>query len=409
MKTYKLLTILFCVTSLFSSCDDVVNKDNDWDDDMGGSGAPVINKITASADTSTAISVASLNQSIAVFGDNLAHVKEVMINDISVELSQIYAKRHRLELVIPRVIPENVNNKLVIRTKEGEVSADLEVILPELSFKGFSNDFAADGDTVRIKGSNFDLYLIDSVNAAVTLNGNQIKIFNCSADEFSIQVPVGTPTDEKSELSISSPKISPAVNIPFRDKGFPVLSDDPITHQNGPWFPSENGVQIINVTEDSDPPAPMFKMYMMHKRTYTSSWQYTNICITHFWLGHEADDVLANPQNYVLKFELLNPAGVPMSRLIKIGFPEDDYGFIYDWDPAATNGGTTLNTMGLWQTISLEVTDVFCKDGQCHLKISDNPGVDGIYNNFKMAGNRELAGDMEFYCWNFRICEKLSY
>lgn len=197
--TYLKYTVFALFTSLTAiSCSDVVNMDEGWDPDMGANGAPVIRKITASADTATAISVASLNQSIAIFGDNLARVTEVRINDISLDLSQVYAKRHRLELVVPRVLPGTVTNTLTIKTALGETTTPLTVTLPELKIKGFSNDFAADGDTVQVLGSDFDLYKIDSISATVKFNNQDIRIFNCSQNGFSIEVPEGTSTEETS-------------------------------------------------------------------------------------------------------------------------------------------------------------------------------------------------------------------
>ncbi|MBO8483476.1 MAG: hypothetical protein IAB75_05120 [Bacteroidetes bacterium] len=405
-KTYLRNAICLIFTSVAAvACYDVVNIDEGWDDDMGSDGAPVIRKITASADTSTVISTASLDQSIAVFGDNLAYVEEIKINDIEVDLSEVYAKKHRLEMVIPRVLPGEVNNTLYIRTTDGEVSASLEVVLPQLTISGFSNEFAADGDTVRLVGTNFDLYQIDSVNAKVQLNGQDIKIFDCTSTSVSLQVPDGTPEDVASSLSIQTPQVETPVQIPFRDEGIPILTDDPNTHLMGPWFAKT----CLNLKDnpDAEPEAPLFDWYVIVKGTYTGAWQYDNVFITHFYLDETARDLVNNPEDYVVKFELYTPALVPMARYVKIGFAEDDHGFIYDWDPSASNGGVSLNTMDQWQTISLEVTDLFCKDGQCYLKISENPYVGADYNNFKMAVNRELAGDVEFYCWNFRFAKKI--
>lgn len=413
-KTYLKKAMCLIMASAAMACSDVVNIDEGWDDDMGSDGAPVIRKITASSDTSTVITSAALNQSIAIFGDNLAYVQEIKINDISVDLSEIYAKRHRLEMVIPRVLPGEVNNILYIRTSDGEVTAPLEVVLPELTVSGFSNEFAADGDTVRVIGTNFDLYQIDSVNAKVQFNGSDIRIFDCTATSVSLQIPEGTPEDTPSSLTISTPQVDNPVQVPFRDEGIPILTDDPHTHMKGPWFDGSSCV-CLNLADnpDAEPEAPLFDFYVDVKATATGSWQYFNVFITHFYLEESARDLVNHPEDYVVKFELYTPSNVPLAKLVKIGFAEDDYGFIYDWDPSATNGGVSLNTMNQWQTVSLEVTDLFCKDGQCYLKISESPDPyagDGAadYNNFKMALNRELAGDWEFCCWNFRFAKKLE-
>lgn len=408
MKNTCLHYTVFALFTIFAAagCSDVVNMNEGWNDDTSAGGAPVVRKITASADTTTAISVASLNQAIAVFGDNLAHVKEVRINDIDLDCSQVYAKRHRLELIVPRVLPGTVTNTLTIRTDLGETTVPLAVTLPELKIKGFSNDFAANGDTVQVTGSDFDLYKIDSTQATVRFNDREIRIFDCSESGFSLQVPAGTSTEETSYLTVSSPETDTPVRIPFREKGIPILTNDDRTWVNGWW-----ATGIVQAGPDSEPAAPLFKWYVTLKKTYTGAWQYDNIMITHFWLDDSAADLLANPGNYYVKMEILNPAEVPLARYIKIGNADlEGDNLLYNWDPAATNNGVSLNTMGKWQTVALEVTDVFPgNDGKkTSLKIASQPYVNyDEFNNLKMAMNRELAGDMEFYFWNLRFVKKI--
>lgn len=389
------------------ACSDVVNINEGWDDDLSADGAPTVRKITASADTTQAISVASLNQSIAIFGDNLSHVEEIRVNDVELDLSQVFAKRHRLELVVPRILPGEVTNTLTIKTNLGETTVPLTVTLPNLKVTGFLNDFAVDGDTVQVIGSDFDLYKIDSINATVKLNGQDIRIFNCLESAFSIQIPEGTPLEETSHLTISSPEIDKAIDVPFREVGIPILTNNSNTWVNG-WWPTG----IIGVNPDSDPAAPMFKWYIPMKKSFSGAWQYENIMITHFWLDNNAADLLANPENYYVKMEILNPEETPVARYVKMGNPNlegDD--LLYNWDPAATNNGVSLNTMGKWQTVAIEAIDVFRgKDGKkTSLTIATQPYVNqDELNDFKMAMNRELAGDVEFYFWNIRFVKKIA-
>lgn len=411
-STMKMRYLRYAASALFValatvSCSDVVDMNDGWDDDLSADGAPTVRKITASADTTKVISVASLNQSIAVFGDNLAQVEEVRINDIALDLSQVFAKRHRLELVVPRVLPGEVTNTLTIRTGLGEVSVPLTVTLPDLKVTGFFNDFAMDGDTVQVVGSDFDLYQIDSIHATVKLNGEEIKIFNCSESAFSIQVPMGTPLEETSYLTVSSPEIDTPLEIPFRETGIPILSNDSRTWERGWW-----ATGIVEVKPDSDPAAPMYKWYVMLKKSYPGAYQYDNIMITHFWLDDSAADLLAHPEDYYVKMEILNPEKTPLARYIKLGNPNlEGDGLLYDWDPAATNNGVSVNTMGKWQTVALEAADVFRgKDGKkTSLIIAEQPyeNYDEL-NDFKMVMNRELAGDVEFYFWNIRFVKKIK-
>ena len=108
--------------------------------------------------------------------------------------------------------------------------------------------------------------------------------------------------------------------------------------------------------------------------------------ITHFWLDSSAADLLANPEKWCVKMEINNPSGTPLARYIRLGAAEsEDAGKFYMWDPASSNNGVALNTMGEWQTVQLEVTDLFPpleENGQktC-LKIATDP-----YNNTDRHG-----------------------
>lgn len=389
------------------ACSDVVNINEGWDDDLSADGAPTVRKITTSADTTQAISVAALNQSIAIFGDNLSQVEGIRVNDVELDLSQVFAKRHRLELVVPRILPGEVTNTLTIKTNLGETTVPLTVTLPDLKITGFLNDFAVDGDTVQVIGSDFDLYKIDSINATVKLNGQDIRIFNCLESSFSIQVPEGTPLEETSHLTIASPEIDKAIDVPFREVGIPILTNNSNTWEQG-WWPTG----IIGGGPDSDPAAPMYTWYVALKKSYSGAWQYDNIMITHFWLDDNAADLLANPESYYVKMEILNPEETPLARYVKMGNPNlEGDNLLYNWDPAVTNNGVSLNTMGKWQTVAIEAIDVFRgKDGKkTSLTIATQPYVNyDELNDFKMAMNRELAGDVEFYFWNIRFVKKIA-
>ena len=408
--TYTIVAVLTAFTA--ASCSDVVNIDEGWDPDNVSTGAPSIRKIAASADTSTVITTAALNQSIAVFGDNLTDLESVTINDLELDLTQVYAKRHRLELVVPRKLPGEVNNTLRIVTKRGEVSAALNVTLPELVINGFKNDFAAERDTVQVVGSDFDLYLIDSINAKLTFNGQPVKMIGCNATSFGVEIPAGTPTDRASYLTIETPELAIPVEIPFREPGIPILTNDERTWVNGWWA---TGITNMNdISPEEFYYQPLFKWVAWIKKNFPGTWGNENFMITHFWLDDSAADLLANPEKWCVKMEINNPSGTPLARYIRLGAAESESaGKFYMWDPASSNNGVALNTMSKWQTVQFEVTDLFPpleENGQktC-LKIAADPyNNQDQWNNFKIAAQRETSGDMEFYLWNIRFVKKIA-
>ena len=406
--SFKYAVAALTAALALGACNDVVDMNDGWDDDLVSDGAPSIRKITTSADTTTVISVAALDQSIAVFGDNLTDLESVAINDLELDLKEVFAKRHRLELIVPRKLPGTVTNTLRIVTRRGEVSAPLEVTLPELKIDGFENDFAADCDTVRVMGREFDLYGIDTVNATLSFNGQPVDMIAGDAGSFSIRIPEGTPTDAASYLTIEPPELATPVEVPFREPGIPILTNDDRTWGDG-WWPTG----ITEVKEDTEPAAPMFRWIVWIKKNFAGTWGYENVMITHFWLDDTAADLVANPDDWCVKMEILNPAGTPLARYVRLGIAESEaVDKLYMWDPASSNDGVALNTMGEWRTVSFEVADLFpalAEGDKTSLKIAEEPYVNKDERlNFKVAMQREEAGDVEFYFWNLRFVKKIA-
>lgn len=409
---FKHTTLLVLSTLLAGACSDVVNIDEGWDPDNVSTGAPSIRKITASADTTTVITSAALNQSIAIFGDNLTDVELITINDLELDLSQIYAKRHRLELIVPRKLPGEVNNTLRIVTKRGEVSASLNVVLPELVINGFKHEFAADRDTVLVTGSDFDLYMIDSLHAKLTFNGQPVRMIGCDQTSFGVAIPAGTPTDQVSYLTVETPELTDPIEIPFRDPGIPILTNDDRTWVDGWW--ATGITEMSTISDEEFYYHPLFRWVAWIKKNFPGTWGYENFMITHFWLDDSAADLLANPDDWCVKMEINNPSGTPLARYIRLGASEtESVDKFYMWDPATSNNGVALNTMNEWQTVQFNVTDLFPAlddNGQktC-LKIASDPyNNKDQWNNFKIAVQRETAGDVEFYLWNLRFVKRIK-
>lgn len=265
---------------------------------------------------------------------------------------------------------------------------------------------------MQVVGSDFDLYLIDSINAKLTFNGQPVKMIGCNATSFGVAIPAGTPTDRASYLTIETPELTTPVEIPFREPGIPILTNDERTWVNGWWA---TGITSMNdISPEEFYYQPLFKWVTWIKKNFPGTWGYENYMITHFWLDSSAADLLANPEKWCVKMEINNPSGTPLARYIRLGAAEsEDAGKFYMWDPASSNNGVALNTMGEWQTVQLEVTDLFPpleENGQktC-LKIATDPyNNTDQYNNFKIAAQRETAGDMEFYLWNIRFVKKIE-
>jgi|GEM_PF-602936 len=428
MKTNWIKLAIAIVPFVFlASC----NKDKEPD----STPAPVITKIVAADNIDEEITEAALNQSIAVFGENFIDIQEISVNNIGIGVREAYVTETRIDLVIPRQIPANPNNKLIIVAKAGKAEKTLNVVLPKLVINGFKNEFAADGEEVEITGENFDLFKIDKENATLTFNGAPIQMVNCNEKSFSIVIPDGTPWPgettpwgeedmsarnhakdygQPSILEISSPEIKNSIKVPFREQGISILTNDRDTWWNG-WWPTGiieapfSGTILEGIT-------PYYKWAGAIKMNMSEAWQYENVTYIHWWLPEVAADVADNPEKYLVKMEILNPSTTPLAKYMRIGsaiVEGTDNDHFLMWDPASANEGIALNTMGKWQTISFEVTDLYypLQDGKkSSLVTTPVPATTfDDENTFKIAMQREEPGDVEFYYWNVRIVKKLEY
>ena len=111
MNKIKIKYLYISLLALFAmaSCDDIVTYNDNYDDGMTSTGAPVINAIYDSEDTeyTTPLASAVFEQMLVITGDNLAQVKKIMFNDVEMQLSEVYATREKAFMPVPRQIPEN--------------------------------------------------------------------------------------------------------------------------------------------------------------------------------------------------------------------------------------------------------------------------------------------------------------
>lgn len=139
MKILNTITWSFALTavSVLTSCQDVVNYDEGYDDSMSSHGVPSIAAIYDAEDTAleNPLAEAAFEDMIMLKGENLSSVKKVIMNDVEVPLSEIYATAKAAYFPIPRQIPNEINNKLYYETVLGSTSYDFVVKVPEVQIK----------------------------------------------------------------------------------------------------------------------------------------------------------------------------------------------------------------------------------------------------------------------------------
>lgn len=130
---------------------------------------------------------AYMSNIICLVGDNLRSVYELYFNDQKAVLNTSYITDHTLIVSVPSNIPEEVTDKIYMKTKSQEtVTYDFKVLVPAPEVNSISCEFAKPGSEVTIYGD----YLIDDPNVplTITMAGNvevtQIKSITKTAVTF---------------------------------------------------------------------------------------------------------------------------------------------------------------------------------------------------------------------------------
>ena len=136
--SFKSITLMCCMALSFGACQDIVTYNDNYDDEMASSGAPVIDAVYDSKDRDKLLPITdgNLEQMIVLDGSNLSRVRKVMFNDVELPVGEVYATAGSAYLPIPRQIPLEVNNKLYYETELGSTTYDFTVSVPLVQVDG---------------------------------------------------------------------------------------------------------------------------------------------------------------------------------------------------------------------------------------------------------------------------------
>lgn len=377
----KLGTITFIALSvMFTACqEDIVTYNDGYDDGLTPSGPPQIEKVVLASDISAnpaQIAGASFTTVISIKGSNLSQVKSIRFNDIETDLKTVYAVNSEITVPVPRVLPQNIDNKLVVTTSLGTASADFEVSIPDLELIGLQNEFAAAGDTVLILGNNFDLYDVTEEKGIITLNGRQLEILEASLDQLKVVIPEGTPDD--SQILVSGAKVENPLSCKFRDFGISMMIFEGLW---GDWVPITEGKNA------GDPKplngVPRFVRLVANLNAW--DWDPGRVYGAGFNLYDQ--DVVDNPQNYSFKFEINTSKAISFGN-IHLGTTGS-----HQWNPA--EGGISFNTRGEWKTIRFDLTSL-------GWTLTTSPA----WNGLSMVYQPTAATTADFSIANARVVKK---
>jgi hypothetical protein len=407
----KPLKYFYCILSIFltsTACDKVVTYNDNYDDGLTSYGAPVISYISPVAYPDSIITSGALNQMVIIHGENLAEVKEILFNDQSVDLTEIYAVNKQITVAIPAKEPENITNTLTVTTTKGTNTFSFEVEFPPLIITGFSHDFANAGEWVDIYGENLQIYGLTPETADIRINGEKATVESSGDSYVRVIIPEGV--TDNATLTLSSEKLlfrlGEPVELTYRDRGYAIvdLGEAVFTHPA-----TKNWATDGTNPGDPKPLLPGMNLLRLNSDVEKYSWNFILNFYT-FDLSFDSDPLLSdmkvNAADYDLKYELFiteetartNPSdNIIVALRTSKGLPEENDMII----PAES--GAAFFTHGRWLTMKpADMSKYVKEDGSTILLETEN------YLAIAITNATGYASKIDASMTNFRFVKKIN-
>lgn len=332
MNNFKYIFSLISALFLFISC-----SENEYEY------TPIsITKVSTILDREQGIEQADLAQYIIVQGNGLSTVSSIFVNDVSVNMDEVYIEDNEITFPIPRIIPIEVNNLITLHSDKETVTTPLKVYIPELKIDGMFNEFTPAGEIMKIVGDFFDLYEINTESGQLFWGDQEIKITRAVQDTIYFQLPHDAQPGTK--IKLVSPILG-EVYVPgkYQERGNMLCDYDPYSGWGGNQYIS-NGPN----------PTPITGQYSHFKLSATDAadWEWSGtVAIAQLGVTYW-EDVKKHPENYLLKFEV-NTLTPLTKRQIRFYFSQINY----DWQPFAN--GLAFNTNKEWYTVTLDLAEIW--------------------------------------------------
>lgn len=185
---------LATVSAGFTSCEDEPDKY-----EVAG-GTPTIDYVRPvdAASKDSLLTGASLNNTICIVGRNLRSVTKINFNDQAAVLNTSYMTDNTIIVTVPKTIPGKVTDKIYFITNNKDtLDYDFKTVVPAPTINGMSNEWAAPGEEVTIKGDYFldydDSHLTIKVGDNYTIPYEDLKI---SLNSIRFNMPEDMPKHE---------------------------------------------------------------------------------------------------------------------------------------------------------------------------------------------------------------------
>ena len=366
----RMTGLMILVISLFSCSDEVTDF------------RPItLTKVTTVTDLKTAITEAALGDFIAIHGSGLDidNIDSVLINDVKVNLLDVYTNNDILFIKIPVKLAMNVTDKIYIHNIKGVQEIPFKALSPALYLNRMFNEYTKPGDTIMIYGDFFELYEIDSLNAVVDFNGTESSVISSSNNYLTAKVPLNV--DKNIKVKVKGMKYEVEAICPGRyyDNEC-IIMDFDMSMPNNP----------VNVVVDPNDKQRLSGNFLRidDKSAYTSWWYIAERGDVPY-----TDDMLDNYQNYVIKCEF-RTANQFIDGKIKF------FNYMF-WDAAPMQWNPSnfvFQNFNRWETITLPFV----------VNRSSTYPQNNYYKNFNIRIEIDPAIARNFAFDNIRVYKKGS-
>ncbi len=383
-KIFNIISIIAVVASCFaaSSCTESSSSKN---------ATPVVRYIRSCNPTlaQKLLTEVSMGSTVAIIGENLADVNEVLFNDQACKLNPTLITNTSIICTVPSTMPSEVTGKVYLNTSTGKTCEyDFGVIIPSPSITSISCEWGVPGTEVSIFGNYF--FAKEDGSVDVVFPGNAVaEVVSVSDTEVRVVVPESATIS--GNLSMTSAYGTSKSSFTWRNTEGRFI-DFEETSWN--WW----GYSSF---ESDDPVDGQYA----HLSGSTGSWAWPDGKLWILWFNNNGTALVSEGEvsDYSLVFEYkINQwdSTVPMN--IVFGASNDVYGVDgneaqYHWYAADSD-----NIWGEWATKTISLTDFNTDKGETTTE-RYIASVKDLFNFFMMPFGDGTTGDMDLYIDNVRL------
>ena len=345
---------------------------------------PVIRRVALTAAPDTAITAADMGAWLAVYGEHLKRVEYIKFNDVEVDMREVYVVDTAFYLQVPLDLPNEITNKISVRTPAGEADHDFKVNFPALSVNAIHNEYTASGEMMKIYGDYFDLYQVGPKTTVVSFGGKEVAVASATNKMLQVKIPEGLDFDTPVEVVNHKFNVRALSSAHYKDRRNMITnfdSDYPYTGSDGQAW--------VGLWDDPKPLSGNFIKFEANRSSYPSGLGWLYLLQMPFSYNQE---MIMHPENYCLKFEIY----------MKKPLIATQFFIYYYWNQSSAPsplGGESIRVKNLneWETLAIPLEKIIPKG------LSGTEKVNSLNIRIQCF---EPTDDLAMYFDNFRIYKK---